>query len=85
MGLDVRLPIGAMFFTAGLLLAVYGLITNGDSETYRKSLSIDINLWWGLAMAAFGLIFLLLAFRARKAAPLAATGTPPDDAAPRHG
>ncbi|HUK90947.1 MAG TPA: hypothetical protein VLZ81_11145 [Blastocatellia bacterium] len=67
MGLDVRLPIGAMFLAGGLLLAVYGLVTKGDPAVYEKSLSIDINLWWGLVMAVFGAIFLLLAIAARKA------------------
>ncbi|HEY6328636.1 MAG TPA: hypothetical protein VI756_04810 [Blastocatellia bacterium] len=66
MGLDVRLPIGAMFAAAGLLLAVYGIITNNDPQAYEKSLSIDINLWWGLVMLVFGLIFLLMGIAGRK-------------------
>ncbi|HKV40800.1 MAG TPA: hypothetical protein VJX67_16420 [Blastocatellia bacterium] len=67
MGLDVRLPIGAMFAAAGLLLAFYGLLTGGDTAAYEKSLYININLWWGLAMLAFGLVFLLLGLRGRAA------------------
>jgi len=57
MGLDIRLPIGGMFFIVGLLLTIYGVATSGD-PAYQKSLSIDINLWWGLVMVIFGVIFL---------------------------
>jgi len=57
MGLDIRLPIGGMFFIVGLLLTIYGFTTSGD-PAYQKSLSIDINLWWGLVMVVFGVIFL---------------------------
>lgn len=61
MGLDVRLPIGAMFATIGLLLIVYGLLTGADTAMYARSLSVNINLWWGIVMFAFGLVMLLLA------------------------
>jgi hypothetical protein len=58
MALDIRLPIGAMFATIGALLGAYGIVTLGDAQTYAKSLTININLWWGAAMLAFGLIML---------------------------
>lgn len=58
MGLDIRIPIGAMFAILGLLLTVYGLATIGDAQTYEKSLLININLWWGAVMLVFGLIML---------------------------
>ncbi len=67
MGLDVRLPIGAMFALLGLLLAIYGLITSGDPRVYERSLLIDINLWWGLVMLAFGVVMLVFARRGRAA------------------
>jgi len=51
-----------MFFLVGLLLTIYGAATSGD-PVYEKSLYIDINLWWGLAMAAFGIIFLAFGIR----------------------
>jgi hypothetical protein len=54
MNLDIRLPIGMLFLTIGVLLTVYGLITMGNAAMYERSLSIDINLWWGLAMLVFG-------------------------------
>lgn len=59
MGLDVRMPIGAMFGILGLLLVIYGLITSGNTTEYEKSLSINVNLWWGLVLLAFGCIMLL--------------------------
>lgn len=58
MALDIRIPIGAMFAIIGLLLAIYGLFTAGDAQVYEKSLSINVNLWWGAAMLIFGLVML---------------------------
>ena len=63
MGLDVRLPIGLMFIIIGALLAGYGLITSNDSELYARSLSINVNLWWGAAMLLFGVVMFLLGRR----------------------
>jgi hypothetical protein len=57
-GLDVRLPIGGLFTALGLLLAGYGLATAGDPSHYARSLSVNINLWWGLVMLLFGLALL---------------------------
>ncbi|OYT72699.1 MAG: hypothetical protein CFK52_04205 [Chloracidobacterium sp. CP2_5A] len=54
MGLDIRIPIGAMFALIGLALAGYGWMTSGVPGFYDKSLGININLWWGLAMTLFG-------------------------------
>ena len=58
MGLDIKIPIGLLFTILGLLLAIYGLATSGDAELYRRSLDININLWTGLAMLAFGIFML---------------------------
>lgn len=63
MGLDVRLPIGAMFAVIGALLAVYGVVTSGDEQVYLRSLSVNINLWWGIAMLIFGLLMLMFGWR----------------------
>jgi hypothetical protein len=57
MGLDIRLPIGLLFVALGGLLAVYGLIS--DRAIYQRSLDININLWWGLAMLIFGILMVL--------------------------
>lgn len=63
MNLDLRFPIGLMFTTFGALLTVFGLIS--DSAIYAKSLGINVNLWWGLVLLAFGLVMLGFANRAR--------------------
>jgi hypothetical protein len=62
MRLDVRIPIGGMFTVIGGLLAIYGLVS--DKAMYSRSLDININLWWGLAMLVFGVLMLMLARRA---------------------
>ncbi len=62
-GLDVRLPIGGLFTVVGVLLAGYGARTAGDATLYARSLSINVNFWWGGAMLVFGLVLLGLARR----------------------
>jgi uncharacterized membrane protein len=59
MGLDLRKPIGWFFLALGLILAVYGLMTKGDAEMYRRSLDMNINLIWGGVLIAFGLFMLI--------------------------
>jgi hypothetical protein len=61
MNLDLRLPIGLMFTIFGALLTVFGLISDG--AIYTRSLGINVNLWWGLVLLAFGLVMLGLAIR----------------------
>ena len=63
MNFDLRLPIGLIFSLFGAMLALYGLFT--DPAVYAKSLGINVNLYWGLAMFAFGAIMLFLARRSR--------------------
>ncbi len=65
MNLDLRLPMGLMFTIFGALLAGFGIVSG--PEIYARSLGINVNLWWGLALLAFGLAMLLLAFRAARA------------------
>ena len=62
-GLDLRLPIGALFTVLGVVVAGYGLATRGDVARYAPSGSVNINLWWGLVMLVFG-VAMLLASRA---------------------
>lgn len=50
--LDLRLPLGLLLLFYGILLTIYGLIT--DPEIYRKSLGININLFWGIILLSFG-------------------------------
>ena len=67
MRLDVRFPIGGMFSLIGAILTVYGIVS--DPAIYEKSLGINVNLWWGLVLLAFGLVMLWLAFRAHRGGP----------------
>ena len=62
MRLDIRIPIGALFAVLGTLLAGYGLA--GGPALAQRSLGLDIDLWWGLVMLAFGALMLWLAWRA---------------------
>jgi hypothetical protein len=61
MGLDIRLPIGLLFALLGALLAVFGLVS--DPAIYKRSLGINVNLWWGLAMLVFGALMILAGWR----------------------
>ena len=58
--LDIRLPIGALFSILGGILTVYGLAT-GNTPSRGGTLPVNVNLWWGLVMLAFGLGLLLSA------------------------
>jgi formate hydrogenlyase subunit 3/multisubunit Na+/H+ antiporter MnhD subunit len=68
MHLDLRLPIGAMFVTLGLLIGGYGMVTHASPLYAVHSLGINIDLWWGIIMIAFGAIMLALAARAKRGA-----------------
>jgi len=61
MKLDIRLPIGLLFTILGVLLTVYGVFA--ESTIYQRSLGVNINLYWGIALALFGAIMLILARR----------------------
>jgi hypothetical protein len=61
MGLDIRTPIGLMFSVFGIILTVYGFMS--DRVIYGRSLGIDINLVWGLTLLVFGATMLLLGMR----------------------
>ena len=65
---DIRIPIGVLFVILGVLLVGYGVMTLGDAPLYVRSMDININLWWGLAMVVFGTLMLLLGARARRVA-----------------
>jgi FtsH-binding integral membrane protein len=66
MGLDIRLPIGMMFSLIGAVMVIYGLVTGSNKELYQRSLDININLWWGLLLLAFGLVMFIAAKVAAK-------------------
>jgi uncharacterized membrane protein len=66
MGIDIKFPIGLMFAILGAVLTVYGFVTRSNPEIYRKSLDININLWTGIVMLAFGLFMLLASIIQKK-------------------
>ena len=66
MGLDIRWPIGLMFTLIGALLVLCGIVTGSNAEMYKRSLDININLYWGLLLLAFGATMLTLAWRDAK-------------------
>lgn len=62
--LDVRLPMGLLFLTLGVILVGYGL--TADTAIYAQhSLGHNVNLLWGALFAVFGGVMLWLARRAR--------------------
>ena len=65
MGLDLRWPIGLMFSLIGAMLTINGLITGSNADMYKRSLDINVNLWWGLVLFVFGAVMLSFALRSR--------------------
>ena len=63
MGLDLRLPIGALFTALGLVLVIYG--ATSDPAIYARSLGINANLVWGCVLLVFGLAMLAASRRWR--------------------
>jgi hypothetical protein len=81
--LDLRIPMGLMFSLLGAILSAYGLSTM-DSPIYKASLGIDVNLYWGLVLLAFGATMYVLGRRGQ--ARLAKLPTEPiDETRPRTG
>ncbi len=66
MGLDIRWPIGLMFSVIGLMMVVYGAVTGSNAELYKRSMDINVNLYWGLLLVAFGAFMLISAWRGSK-------------------
>jgi hypothetical protein len=66
MNLDLRIPMGLMFTLVGMILSSFGAMTTSRTELYSKSLGVDVNLWWGLVLLAFGLIMLTLGRRGQR-------------------
>lgn len=63
MRFDLRLPIGFLFSIFGAILVIYGFIT--PDESYKQSLGINVNLYWGVVLCGFGGVMLAFAIRAR--------------------
>jgi hypothetical protein len=78
MGFDIRWPIGLLFVIFGVLLAGVGAF--GDASLYQRSLGVNVNLWWGGVMLAFGALMVTLAVRGGRKQP----GGGPDPAGRPH-
>ena len=61
MKFDLRFPVGFLFTLYGVMLTIYGAIS--DKAIYKKSLGMNVNLCWGLVMLVFGLVMLFFAWR----------------------
>ena len=66
MGLDLRLPIGLYFTLLGVMLGAYGIFTGSNTEMYKRSLGMNINLTWGVVLLIFGLAMLIPSLIDRK-------------------
>ena len=66
MGFDIRMPIGMLFTLFGILLIGYGVVTHGNAMYAEHSLGLNMNVWWGTALLAFGLAMLALTRLRRK-------------------
>jgi hypothetical protein len=62
MGLDIRVPLGLIFLITGGIMSVQGLFTR-NSAIYEKSMGINLNLWWGVAMLLFGAVMFFFGRR----------------------
>ena len=67
MGLDIRVPIGGLFTTMGILLTVYGLVS--DRHLYQRSLGINVNLEWGVVLLVFGIVMGILGLKSKPKLP----------------
>ena len=65
-GMDIRAPIGGLFTLLGVMLVGYGLLAPERAGAATLSAGMNVNLWWGLVLLAFGIFMLLLARRAMK-------------------
>jgi hypothetical protein len=61
MGIDIRLPLGLLFLSLGAILLAYGALS--DPALYQQSLGINVNLYWGVALLAFGAVMFALSRR----------------------
>jgi len=62
--MDLRLPIGLLFLLLGVILTVFGVMTNADTAMYAPSAGVNINRAWGIVMIVFGVLMTGLARRA---------------------
>jgi hypothetical protein len=54
-----------MFGILGAMLGVFGIIS--DKSIYERSLGININIWWGAVLLAFGVAMYVFGRRGASA------------------
>ncbi len=81
MGIDIRLPLGILFLLLGSTLVVYGAAS--DASLYRQSLGINVNLYWGVVLLAFGALMFALSRRGART-KARAENTPQSPRSPGH-
>ncbi|MBA4544231.1 MULTISPECIES: hypothetical protein [Thermoactinomyces] len=59
---DLRFLIGLLFVIYGVILGVYGFLYNPQKAVLH---GWNINLWWGIVIFLFGLVFLAASLRKR--------------------
>ncbi len=59
MNFDLRTPIGWMFTLTGLILSLFGWSVKDDASFLARTQGINANLYYGLALLAFGLLLTL--------------------------
>ena len=72
--LAIGFYIAAVILIFGTILTLYGILA--PEQQTQKSLGINLNLWWGLVMVAFGCVALGMSWacRRRRAQARAASG-----------
>jgi hypothetical protein len=55
-----------MFAVIGALLSLFGIFS--DKAIYDRSLGININIWWGFILLAFGVVMFILGRKGTSAA-----------------
>ncbi len=83
MNLDLRIPMGMMFAMMGTVLLAFGFTTTSKPQFYARSLGIDVNLWWGVALLAFGLWMTVLGRRGQAQIEKQRPGAPGNSLAQR--
>ena len=67
---DIRRIIGGVFLVYGVILLIVGIV--GSDEVKNKASGINVDLWTGLAMLAFGAFMVGWALLRPVASPTAA-------------
>ncbi|OAM90730.1 hypothetical protein OH491_02880 [Termitidicoccus mucosus] len=65
MQLDVRLPMGLLFLILGVILLIYGFVSDPAIYSAHHNYGLNINIASGVVFGVFGLAMLFLAKRGK--------------------